>query len=62
MALTRVNYRFAGSKMFATADTVVASEGAKRLIQSGGLDQVASLRYWPKIPGHKDIWNLRKAE
>jgi hypothetical protein len=61
MALTKVNYRFAGSKMFAAADTVVASAGAKKLIQSGGLDQVASLRYWPKLPGHKDIWNLRRA-
>jgi hypothetical protein len=59
MALTKTNYRFAGSKLFATADSVVASTQAKTIIEKKMLTSVASLRYWPKIPGHKDILRLR---
>jgi len=59
MALTKTNYRFAGTKLFATADTVVASAQAKDILQQEMLTSVASLRYWPKIPGHKEILRLR---
>ena len=59
MALTKTNYRFAGTKLFATADTVVASAQAKNILQQEMLTSVASLRYWPKIPGHKEILRLR---
>ncbi|MCA9779441.1 MAG: hypothetical protein KC800_22090, partial [Candidatus Eremiobacteraeota bacterium] len=59
MALTKTNYRFAGVKLFATADTVVASAQAKDILQQGMLTSVASLRYWPKLPGHKEILRLR---
>ena len=62
MALAKTGYRFAGTKMLATVDTVVASEGAKKLFESGQMDHVVSLRYWPEIPGHKEIWNLRKTQ
>ena len=61
VALTKTNYRFAGAKMFATADSVVASEQAKQLFTTEKLASVASLRYWPKIPGHKEILQLRRA-
>ena len=60
VALTKTNYRFAGAKMFATADSVVASEQAKQLFTTEKLGHVASLRYWPKIPGHKEILQLRR--
>ena len=59
MALTKTSYRFAGTKFFATADSVVASEQARTLFEQQLLTSVASLRYWPKIPGHKEILSLR---
>ena len=60
LALSKTNYRFSGSKMFATADTIVASEKAKSIIETQQLVPLANLKYWPKLPGHREILQLKK--
>ncbi len=59
IALTSVNYRFAGSKFLAAADSVSASAGAQDLLARGLVESVATLRYKQKIPGHKDFLRFR---
>lgn len=59
IATTSVNYRFAGSKFLAAADSVAASSQARGVLEQGLAESVVSLRYRPKIPGHKDFLRFR---
>jgi hypothetical protein len=59
IAMTSVNYRFAGSKFLAAADSVAASSQARGMLDQGMTESVVSLRYKPKIPGHKDLLRFR---
>jgi hypothetical protein len=59
IAMTSVNYRFAGSKFLAAADSVAASSQARGVLDQGLAESVVSLRYKPKIPGHKDFLRFR---
>jgi hypothetical protein len=59
IATTSVSYRFAGSKFLAAADSVAASNQARGVLDQGLAASVASLKYQPKIPGHKDFLRFR---
>lgn len=59
IATASVNYRFAGSKFLAAADSVAASSQARGVLEQGLAESVVSLRYKPKIPGHKDFLRFR---
>lgn len=58
IATVSVNYRFAGSKFLAAADSVAASSTAQGVMEQGA-GELVSLRYKPKIPGHKDFLRFR---
>lgn len=59
IATVSVHYRFAGSKFLAAADSVAASTAAREVLELGQNPAVASLRYKPRIPGHKDLLKFR---
>jgi hypothetical protein len=59
IAMTSIHYRFAGHKFLAAADSVAASSQARGAMEGGLVESVVSLRYKPKIPGHKDFLRFR---
>ncbi len=56
--LTQTNYRFAGDKFFATADAVSATQEVKEIFAGETTLPLVNLRYWPKIPGHRDVLQI----
>ncbi|MFA7483997.1 MAG: hypothetical protein WC314_26110 [Vulcanimicrobiota bacterium] len=60
--LTQTNYRFAGDRFFATADSVAATPEVKEIFSGETTLPLANLRYWPKIPGHRDILQVVREE
>ena len=56
--LTQTNYRFAGEKFFATADAVSATPEVKEIFSGETSLPLVNLKYWPKIPGHRDVLQI----
>jgi hypothetical protein len=60
--LTKTSYRFSGAKFFAAADSVSATTEVKEIFAGEPTLPLANLRYWPKIPGHRDMLQVVREE